>query len=106
MPKTRRKKLNTRPQKLYANSKVVVVENGFGVKTKGFRAEGDQKPSKDEKTKAIHIGRVYTGVPRGKTYPYAGKKRGGERVQDIEGEMLAANWHPNKSKTVAVTGDK
>jgi hypothetical protein len=82
VPKTRRKKINRSPTKLYRNSHVVVAEPGFGVKVAGYRAskEGEdvrQVPAKGEKAKAIHIGRQYTGRPRGKAYPYAGKKRGG-----------------------------
>ncbi len=106
MPKTRRKKINKRPLKLYQNSKVIVTDNGMGVKVAGYRSKGKQIAAKGENAKAIHIGRVYTGVPRGKTYPYAGKKRGGAEpgahVQDIEGELLNANWHPAKRKTVGV----
>lgn len=108
MAKTRRKKINKRPLKLYQNSKVIVVENGMGVKVAGYRSEGKQIAAKGEKAKAIHIGRVYTGVARGKTYPYAGQKRGGAApgaaVQDIEGELLNANWYPTKRKTVGVIG--
>jgi hypothetical protein len=82
MPKTRRKKINKRPLKLYQNSKVIVVEQGMGVKVAGYRSEGKQVAAKGESAKAIHIGRVYTGVSRGKTYPYAGKKRGGAPLDD------------------------
>lgn len=114
MAKTRRKKINKRPTKIFKNSKVIVVENGMGVKVAGYRSEGKQIVAKGETVKAIHIGRVYTGVNYGKTYPYAGKKRGGatpgadvqdiegEYVQDIEGELLNANWYPTKRKTVGV----
>ena len=77
MPKTRRKKINKSPQKIFRNSKVMVVEEGFGIRTAGYRATGKQVAAKGEKVKGVHVGRVYTGVPRGKTYPYAGKKRGG-----------------------------
>jgi hypothetical protein len=91
MAKTHRKKINKSPLKAFQNSKPVVVEQGFGVKAAGYRAEGKQVPAKGADAKAIHIGRVYTGVPRGKTYPYAGAKRGGGAV------TLAPR------KTVAVT---
>jgi hypothetical protein len=33
------------------------------------------QPDKD--ATPVFVGRIYTGVPRGKAYPYAGKKRGG-----------------------------
>lgn len=75
MAKTRRKKINRSPQRIFKNSRVVVAEEGFGVKVAGFRAEGNQVAAKGDKVKAIHVGRQYTGVPRGKTYPYASKKR-------------------------------
>jgi len=77
MAKLRHKKINRSPKLFFRNSKAVVVEEGVGVKVAGFRAEGHQVAAKGEKVKAIHVGRVYTGVPRGKSYPYAGKKRGG-----------------------------
>lgn len=91
MAKTRREKINKSPQKIFKNSRVMVVDNGVGVKTGGYRAKGKQVPSKD--AKPIHIGRVYTGSPRGKTYPYAGAKRGGSGV------VLTPR------KTVLVTGN-
>ena len=94
MAKTRRKKINKRPLRIYPTSKVIVVENGMGVKVAGYRAEGKQVAAKGETAKAIHIGRVYTGVPRGKTYPYASVKRGGP---EPEGFTVAPR------KTVGVT---
>lgn len=74
MAKTRRKKINKSPLKIFKNSRVMVVDNGVGVKTGGYRTKGKQVASKD--AKPIHIGRVYTGVPRGKTYPYGSKRQG------------------------------
>jgi hypothetical protein len=79
MAKTRRKKINKSPLKAFQNSRPVVVEQGFGVKTAGYRAKGKQVSAKGADAKAIHIGRVYTGVPRGKTYPYSGPYSGAPR---------------------------
>lgn len=76
MPKTRRKKINKSPTKLYRNSNVVVAEAGFGVKVAGYRTKGKQIAAKGENAKGIHIGRQYTGVPRGKTYPYGSQRQG------------------------------
>jgi hypothetical protein len=76
MAKTRRKKINKSPQKVFRNSRVVVAETGFGVKTAGYRAEGKQVAAKGKDAKGVHVGRVYTGVPRGKTYPYGSTRQG------------------------------
>lgn len=77
MAKTRRKNINKSPQRPFQNANAAVIEQGFGVKVAGYRAVGKQVTAKGENAKAVHIGRIYTGVPRGKTYPYAGAKRGG-----------------------------
>ena len=53
MAKTRRKKINKRPLKIYPTSKVTVVENGMGVKVAGYRAEGKQVAAKGETAKAV-----------------------------------------------------
>lgn len=76
--KTRRKHINKSPAKPFRNSRPVVIAQGSNVKTQGYRAgEGGQIAAKGDKAKPVFIGRAYTGVPRGKAYPYAGKKRGG-----------------------------
>lgn len=36
----------------------------------------------------VHIGRVTTGINKGKTYPYAGAKRGGTPPAEPEGFSL------------------
>lgn len=78
MAKTRRHKMNRSPKTAYSgNIAPAVVTQGFRVKVAGHRtAEGSKMvPSKD--AKPIFVGREYTGVNQGKTYPYAGAKRGG-----------------------------
>lgn len=77
MPKTRRHTTNKSPLKPFANSKAVILNQGVQVAVAGYRAEGKQVKANPGAT-AIAIGRVYTGVARGKTYPYASVKRGGE----------------------------
>jgi hypothetical protein len=74
MAKTRRKKINKSPLKPFRNSTPVLVAQGRSVKVQGIRVgEGNvQIAAKGDKAKPVFIGRVYTGVPRGKTYPYEG----------------------------------
>lgn len=97
MAKTRRKKINKSPTKLFQNSEVRIVEQGFGIKTAGYRAKGKQIAAKGEGVKPVFVGRQYTGVPRGKTYPYAGKKRNGDIYAALANEITM-----RKGKTVAV----
>lgn len=75
--KTRRRKMNRSPVGLGRNIALRTVEPGFRLQCAGHRtAEGSKMiPSKD--AKPVFVGRTYTGENRGKTYPYAGKKRGG-----------------------------
>lgn len=75
MAKTRRKKINRSPRG-NPNSTLAVVEKGALVRTSGFRTEGNE-PRPDKEARPVFVGRVYTGVARGKVYPYAGAKRGG-----------------------------
>lgn len=77
MAKTRRKKINKSPAKPFRNSKPIVIAQGSNVKVQGYREGGGQVAAKGDKAKPVFIGRVYTGVARGKKYPYAGAKRGG-----------------------------
>jgi hypothetical protein len=107
MAKTRRTKINSRPPHPFggraARPKVYVVEQGEQITTTGFRGRtvvtrilGEdgkrtatvrvaenviQTPAKavgDRKPKAIFVRRQYTGVARGKSYPYRSVKRGGQ----------------------------
>lgn len=65
MAKTRRVKRNTSPRK---NQQItlVVVEEGSRYAAR-----------KDNEAKPVFLGRVYTGINKGKVYPYASTKRGG-----------------------------
>lgn len=94
MAKTKRTKRNKSPRAIFPNSKAYVVEAGFRIACNGHRAaeNGLMKTQPNAKATAIFVGRQYTGVPRGKTYPYAGQKRGGAGV------LL-----PTPRKVVAVT---
>lgn len=77
MAKTRRHKTNRSPVNPYGrNTAVAVLKQGTGVKVNGFRDDAT-KIQKNKDAKPIWVGRQYTGVNRGKVYPYAGKKRGG-----------------------------
>jgi hypothetical protein len=95
MAKTRRHKTNKSPLKPFENSKAVILNKGVAVQVAGYRAEGKQVKAADGT--AIAIGRVYTGVPRGKTYPYASVKRGGADPAALVPQIKGR-------KTVAVTG--
>jgi hypothetical protein len=64
MPKTRRTKINRSPLRPFRNAMAVVLNNG-------------EKKKKHKDAKPRFEGVVLTGIPRGKVYPYAGKKRGG-----------------------------
>jgi hypothetical protein len=77
MAKTKRHKINKSPKVGFANAKLAVCSQGFRIACNGHRtAEGTKmQPNKD--ATPVFVGRRYTGVPRGKVYPYAGKKRGG-----------------------------
>ena len=97
MAKPRRR--NKSPLKPFRNSMVVLMDAGDAGKTAGVRgrtkvvrvrddtgkrvtsvrsvAIEDQLPAPGEKIKTVFLGRQYTGIPRGKVYPYAGAKRGG-----------------------------
>lgn len=76
MAKTRRKKINRSPSTPFGrNSRAAVVAKGNVIKTSGVRKVLDEtRGSKD--AKQIHVGRTYTGVPKGKVYPYGSVKRG------------------------------
>lgn len=77
MAKTHRKKINTSPRTVFGrNSRPVVVNKGALIKTSGVRSVVEEtKGSKDGKN--IFVSRIYTGIPKGKLYPYRSEKRGG-----------------------------
>lgn len=92
MAKTRRVKRNKSPETIFGRHvKVMVAERGMGVKVAGYRAGGGQVAAKGEKAKPVFIGRQYTGENKGRTYPYASKKRAG------------AEFVPTPKKTVMVS---
>lgn len=88
MAKTRRKKINRSPGTPYGrNTRAAVVEKGNVIKTSGVRKVlNETKGSKD--AKQVHVGRHYTGVPKGKIYPYAGRKRGGPDTRPLAAQIL------------------
>jgi hypothetical protein len=75
MAKTRRKKQNRSPK---GNPQIqyAVVETGMLLKVAGHRSD-PKKLIPSKVAKPVNIGRVYTGINKGKVYPYAGAKRGG-----------------------------
>jgi hypothetical protein len=75
MAKTRRKKLNRSPIK-NQQINLFVVEEGARIACNGHRMP-PKKMSPNAKAKPVFVGRVYTGVNKGKVYPYASAKRGG-----------------------------
>jgi hypothetical protein len=75
--KTKRTKRRNPKGPLYSqNISVHVVAPGEQVRLAGG-ARKDEPVRHDSKSKPVFLGRTYTGVNRGKAYPYAGKKRGG-----------------------------
>lgn len=112
MPKTRRTKINKSPIKPYRNSRAFILEKGETIMTAGVRGRTSVKRVTDEagkrltsvrltedvpqiaakmvgdvKPKAIFVGRQYTGVGRGKAYPYRSKKRGAPEAPVSKGLM-------------------
>lgn len=77
MAKTKRRKQNRSPAQPFRNATAHVLEAGLHIQVAGHRAAEGAKQIASVKAKPVFIGRSYTGVPRGKQYPYAGKKRGG-----------------------------
>lgn len=76
MSKTKRHKINKSPAIGFRNAKLAVVSQGFRIACNGHRTAehgGKMQPNKD--ATPVFIGRRYTGVPQGKVYPYASKKR-------------------------------
>lgn len=80
MAKTRRHKQNRSPGTPYGrNVSAAVVEKGSLIKTSGVR-EVLNETKGSTGAKPIHVGRTYTGVPKGRTYPYASAKRGNKPI--------------------------
>lgn len=75
MAKTRRTKTNRSPKNSSPNVRFAVVEEGIKVKIKGHRTAPGSKMQPDKDARPVFLGRVYTGVNRGKSYPYASEKR-------------------------------
>jgi hypothetical protein len=89
MAKTRRKKLNRSPIK-NQQINLFVVEEGARIACNGHRMP-PKKMSPNAKAKPVFVGRVYTGVNKGKEYPYASAKRGGYRRKPLGiASLLAA----------------
>lgn len=96
MAKTRRKKTNRSPTK-NQQINLFVVEQGERIAVDGHRtAESKMQPNK--KATPVFVGRTYTGVNKGKVYPYASAKRGGPVVRGSEGQPLT------KRVLAAITG--
>jgi hypothetical protein len=95
MPKTHRQRRHKGPQPAYSrNIKIFVAVPGEQVKLAGG-ARKDQPVKSGKDSKPIFLGRQYTGVNRGKVYPYRSAKRGG--IPAIGSGIKLA-----KRKTVAV----
>ncbi len=79
MAKTRRHKINRRPSTVFGSQSAPrVVEQGSRFTTSGVREKLiDSKPAPSKTAKPVFVTRVYTGLNKGKTYPYASAKRGG-----------------------------
>lgn len=76
--KTRRKKINASPRTIYGRqSRPVVMAKGATIKTTGVRAKRDETKGAGKDAKNIFVDRTYTGINKGRNYPYAGAKRGG-----------------------------
>lgn len=92
MAKTRNKKQNRSPISAFGNSTARVVTSGFRVKVAGHRTRGgdDTKMVLSKDATPVFVGRVYTGVPRGKQYPYAGKKRSGDIYKAVAAAIFKA----------------
>lgn len=88
MPKTKRKKQNRSPSRPFKNSIAQVLEGGLRIAVAGHRTTGKQVPN--PKAKPVFIGREYTGVPRGKQYPYAGAKRGGPTLTAVAAQNFSS----------------
>lgn len=81
MPKTRRKKINTRPRTVYGSPNITAA-----VVTSGDHG----KQGKNPKAKDIFTGRVYTGINTSKKYPYGSTRQGfkSKAAKILDGEAL------------------
>jgi hypothetical protein len=89
MPKTRRKKINRSPIK-NQQINLYVVEQGARIAVNGHRTAEGSKMSPNAKAKPVFVGRTYTGVNKGKAYPYASRKRGGTGKLKADTPSLSA----------------
>jgi hypothetical protein len=76
MAKNRSKRQNRCPQK-NSQIRLVAVEAGHLLRTNGFRTDNTKMVAAAKDATPVFVGRVYTGINKGKVYPYASKKRGG-----------------------------
>lgn len=91
MAKTRRKKINRRPSSIFGRHvRAAVVEQGALIRTSGVRKVVTETKGAGKDAKTIHVARVYTGVAKGKRYPYAGAKRGGRPIPLTAAQILDA----------------
>jgi hypothetical protein len=105
MAKTRRHKINRSPGTPFGrHCRAAVVEQGSQMKTTGARKEITETKGAGKDAKPIHLGRVYTGVPKGKLYPYRGEKRGGVSSRSIAEQALNEQAARNAAKVVVVDG--
>lgn len=121
MAKTRRKKIRQSPAHPFgghnSRAKVFIAEQGDRITTKGIRGrtvvnrvtneqgkrltsvritqdekQTPAKPVGERKPKVIWVGRRYTGVARGKEYPYRSTKRGApeQKPEGLMGRLASA----------------
>lgn len=76
MAKTKRTKKSGKAPLHSRNITLLVAEQGERVQLAGG-ARKDRAVKSNPNAKPVFLGRTYTGVNRGKVYPYASKKRGG-----------------------------
>jgi hypothetical protein len=89
MAKTRRHKINRSPGTPFGrHCRAAVVEQGSQMKTTGARKEITETKGAGKDAKPVHLARVYTGVPKGKLYPYRSEKRGGVSSRGIAERAL------------------
>lgn len=95
MAKTRRTKRNSSPRRPFPSANAAVLKEGDMIRTRGIRGRTVVKRivedgrrlktvrvvqalaqlPEPQKGTPIFVGRVYTGAPRGKTYPAHGPRR-------------------------------
>jgi hypothetical protein len=94
MAKTRRKKINKQGPLKSRNIKLFIANPGERVQISGAREDASkQKPSKS--ATPIFLGRQYTGVNRGKVYPYASAKRRGTGIQPAPRKTVVVEDQPS-----------